>query len=46
MTTAELTLQSGEAIAAELRKMRQEQAVPVPAELASAEDPECKDATS
>jgi len=46
MTTAELTLQSGEAIAAELRRTRQAEAVPVSAELASAEDPECKDATS
>jgi hypothetical protein len=46
MTDAELTLQSGLAIATELRKKRQEEAVPVSAELASAEDPECKDATS
>jgi hypothetical protein len=46
MTSAEAALQSGEAIAAEARKKRQEEAAPVPAELASAEDPECKDATS
>ena len=46
MNSAATTLQDGEAMAAEERKKRQEEATPVSAELASAEDPECKDATS
>jgi hypothetical protein len=46
LTNAEATLHAGEAIAAEERKKRQEEATPVSAERASAEDPECTDATS